>query len=133
MSSITISYTPVSGSPTYVAQVSEFSASALPRTYSASETFQVSATGATVLSGTPVKRRYVWTISAPMSYSEAEAVDTMFRVWEEDRASGALAALSIVDSTFGATISSSAVFTSPPIFDQFGPANMLISFSLTEV
>ena len=133
MSSITVSYTPVAGSPTYAAEFSEFAASALPRSYSEVGTFTVSAPGATVLSGPPIRRRYQWTVSAPLTYAGAASVDAMFRAWEEDRANGALVALGIVDTTFGGTVTSSAVFTSPPIFDQYGPANMLVSFSLTEV
>jgi len=110
-----------------------FSASALPRTYSDTQSFSISTTGATVLSGLPIRRRYQWTISVPLSKAQAVDLDSMFRAWELDRADGAITAVLVQDSTFGQTVSTAAVFTSPPVFDQFGPVNMLASFGLTEI
>lgn len=133
MSSIVVSYTPVSGSPEYSFEFKDFSSSGLPRSYTDTQSFNISTTGATVLSGLPIRRRYQWTISVPLSKAQAEDVDDMFKAWESDRADGAITAVLVQDSTFGTTINSAAVFTSPPIYDQFGPANILVNFGLTEV
>ena len=133
MSSIVVSYTPISGSPVYALEFKEFSSSALPRSYTDTQSFSISTTGATVLSGLPIRRRFQWTISVPLSKSQAADLDSLFRAWEHDRADGAIAAVLVQDSTFGQEVSTAAIFTSPPIFDQFGPVNMLVSFGLTEL
>lgn len=133
MASIAIAYTPVGGGTTYNFEFKDFSTSSFPRSYTDRSAFDISATGATVMSGLPIRRRYQWTISAPLSRAQAVALDDLFRAWEEDRALGAVSALGVVDSTFGNTLNTSAVFTSAPIYDQYGPSNVLVSFGLTEV
>jgi hypothetical protein len=50
-----------------------------------------------------------------------------------DRATGAAAALGIVDQTFGSTVNASAIFSTAPSFSKFGPTHMLVSFGLIEV
>lgn len=133
MATIALAYTPVGGGDTYNFEFKDFATSAFPRSYTDQGSFTISSTGATVMSGLPIRKRYQWTISAPLSKPQAEALDEMFRAWDADRAQGAVAALGVVDSTFGGILNTSAIFTSPPIYDLYGPSNVLVSFSLTEV
>lgn len=133
MSQIGISYTPSGGTPVYNFLFSEFLGSELPRSYFGSSSFSFSGTGAAVISGSASAEKRIWAISSPLPLAEAESFDAMYRAWDADRASGLSAAVGIIDETFGVTVNSSAVFSTPPTYSKFGPYYMVTSFGLTEV
>jgi hypothetical protein len=64
---------------------------------------------------------------------EAALFDQMFQAWDTDRSNGIAAAVGITDQTFGSTVTTSAVITTPPTYNRMGPKYMLLSFGLTEV
>jgi hypothetical protein len=133
MSQIGISYTPSGGTPVYNFIFSEFLNQELPRTYIDSATFDFSAGGAAIISGSANAQKRIWAIGSPLPKAEAESFDAMFRAWDNDRAAGLAAAVGITDTTFGATVDTSAVFSTAPTYSRFGPYYMLVSFGLTEV
>ena len=133
MNQIGVSYTPSGGSPVYSFTFGEFLDEGLPRTYTNSATFTTSTAGTSILNGPAVVQKYIWAISTPMSKAEAAQFDEMFRAWDADRSAGLAAACGVTDETFGATVSTSAVFSTAPSYSKFGPAMFLVSFGLTEV
>jgi len=133
MSQIGVSYTPSGGSPVYSFLFKESLGAEVPRTYASTATFEFSASGSAVTSGPSQRQRYIWAISSPMENDQAIAFDQMFRKWDEDRAKGLAAAVGITDQTFGSTVDTSAVFSTPPTYSKFGPHHKLVSFGLTEV
>lgn len=133
MSQIGISYTPSGGTPVYNFLFSQFTDGALPRSYVDSAAFTFSGTGAAIISGSASPQKRIWAISSPLPTTEAALFDAMYQAWDADRASGLSAAVGIIDETFGATVNSSAVFSTPPTYSKFGPFYMIVSFGLTEV
>ena len=57
----------------------------------------------------------------------------MFKDWDSDRALGLSTAVGVVDNCFGAEVSTSAVFSTPPSYSRLGPNNYIVSFGLSEV
>jgi len=133
VASIGIAYTPQSGSPAYNFVVDNFQDSALPRTYMSSATFEKSTNGAVILGGPAYQDKYQWVISTLMETSDAESFDAMFRAWDTDRAAGHSVACGIVDKTWGTTVSTNAVFMTPPTYSYAGGYYTLVSFGLGEV
>ena len=131
MAEIQITYTAVDAS-NYVAVFRQFNETIVPRGYLPGESFQISATGSTILSGAPVRRRYLWTLAVTMPKADAVSVMDLFEAWDADRASGKTCAVDIVDSTFGSTVTSKAIFSTPPVFDNVR-SGILVSMGLTEV
>tara|TARA_Y100000004_G_scaffold153871_2_gene177827 strand:+ start:703 stop:1104 length:402 start_codon:yes stop_codon:yes gene_type:complete len=130
---IAISYTPSGGSPVYSFELDNFQDAGFPRTYMGSASFDKSASGAVILSGPAYKEKYQWVISTYMPTSDAYNFDAMFRAWDEDRASGKSVACGIVDETWGPTVTTSAVFLTPPVFAFAGGNITLVSFGLGEI
>ena len=81
----------------------------------------------------PLTQKYQWAVSTVMPKSDAEEFDSMFRAWDLDRAAGKAAAVGVTDETFGATVTTSAVFATMPTVVRYGPRMCLVSFGLTEV
>jgi len=133
MSTIAISFTPSAGTPFYSFTFSEFAGAELPRTYQSTATFSQSANGASILAGTPSRQKFIWAISSPMATADAAQLDEMFRAWDADRASGLAAAVAVVDTTFGNSVTTSAIFSTPPSFRRMSPAYSMVDFGLTEV
>lgn len=133
MSQIGISYTPSGGTPVYNFLFKEFLNQELPRTYINSASFDFSAGGAAIISGSANVQKRIWAISSPIPKAEAATFDAMFQAWDADRAAGLAAAVGITDTTFGATVDTSAVFSTAPTYAKFGPYYMIVSFGLTEV
>jgi hypothetical protein len=131
--SLGISYTPVAGTPVYDITFTEFTDTALPRMYMAEASYENSVTGASILSGPAYRQKYMWTISCHQTPVKAQELDDMFRAWDEDRSNGYSAALGIIDRTFGAEVSSSALFSTPPSYVYISPSITLVSFGLSEV
>ena len=133
MSQIGVSYTPSGGSPVYSFVFDNFGDTALPRSYQATASFSQSASGSSIISGPAFRQKYLWVISSVVDESQSVSFDEMFHSWDADRSSGLSVALGVVDTTFGATVDSSAIITTPPTYVRMGPRFMLVSFSLTEV
>lgn len=133
MSQIGISFTPDAGSPVYNFLFSEFSGADLPRTYQSTAQFSQSANGTSILTGAPFRQKYIWAVSSPMPTAEAANFDAMFKAWDADRANGLAAAVGVIDETFGTTVNTSAIFSTPPTYTRMSPAYMMVAFGLTEV
>jgi len=93
----------------------------------------LSANGANVITGPAFRQKYIWGIDAVVTKAEASAFEAMFQDWDSDRALGVSAACGVVDNTFGAEVSGSAIFSTPPTYSKFGPNNYALSFGLSEV
>lgn len=133
MASIGVSFTPQSGSPVYSFVFRNFGGNELPRTYSDTATFAESSNGTTILGGPAFVQKRIWALSSMVYTTEAENFDNMYRAWDADRANGYPVACGIVDDTFGATVSTSVIFSTAPTYMRAGPNHTVVSFGLTEV
>lgn len=133
MSQIGVSFTPNAGSPVYSFTFTEFTDNALPRSYLDGFEFSRSTNGSNILTGAPYRQKYIWAISSPISKADAVSFDAMFQAWDTDRSNGLSAAVGIIDDTFGTQVNTSAVFSTNPVYDRWGPAFVLVSFGLTEL
>ena len=132
MSQIGVSYTPSSGSPVYNFVIDNFDSTDLPRSYSNDAAFNKSANGTSIFSGPAYRQKYVWAFSTMMTTVKAAEFDEMFQAWDTDRSGGLAAAVGITDETFGATVNTSAIFSTAPQYTRMGPVYTLVSFGLTE-
>ena len=133
MSQIGVSYTPSGGSPVYSFVFDSFSDNSLPRSYQGSASFGQSANGASIISGPAFRQKYIWVISTIVKKEDAASFDEMFQAWDTDRAAGLPVALGITDETFGPSVSTSVIVSTPPSYLRMGPRFVLVSLSLTEV
>lgn len=132
MSVIAVSFT--SSEPSvYNFVFDKFTDDSLPRSYADSNNFSFSANGTAILTGPARTQRHLWAISTPLDNATAAEFDEMYRAWDLDRSAGLSVALGIVDQTFGDTLTTNAIFSTAPSYSKYGPANMLVSFGLTEV
>lgn len=131
--SLGISYTPVAGTPVYDITITNFTDSALPRTYLAEADYSQSAGGTSILNGPAYRQKYFWTISAHLSPAKAQELDAMFRAWDQDRSNGVSAALGLIDETFGTTVNTTVLFSTPPSYVYVSPSITLVAFGLSEV
>lgn len=132
MASIGVSFTPQAGSPVYSFVFRNFGGNEMPRTYADSVGFSESANGTTILGGPAYTQKRIWAISSMIPTTEAESFDAMYRAWDADRAAGYPVACGITDDTFGATVNTSAVFSTAPTYMRAGPQYTVVSFGLTE-
>jgi hypothetical protein len=133
MSQIGVSFTPSGGSPVYSFVFDNFGDNAMPRNYQAGASFSQSVNGTTILDGPAYRQKYIWVISSLVDRTEAVQIDEMFQAWDTDRASGLPVACGVTDETFGPTVTTSAVFSTPPTYVRMGPKFVMVSFGLTEV
>lgn len=133
MSQIGVSFTPSGGSPVYSFVFDNFGDNALPRTYQSTASFSTSANGTSIISGPAYRQKYIWAFSSIITKEEAAQFDAMFQAWDSDRAAGLPAALGVTDETFGATVSTSAIVSTPPSYVRMGPRLTMVAFALTEV
>lgn len=133
MSQIGVSFTPNAGSPVYSFTFSQFFGADLPRTYQSIAAFKQSANGTSIITGAPYRQKYIWAVSAPITTAEAASFDAMFQAWDTDRSAGLPAAVGVIDQTFGATVNTSAVISTPPTYIRMSPTHMMVAFGLTEV
>lgn len=133
MSQIGVSFTPSGGSPVYNFVFDNFGDNALPRAYQSTASFSQSANGTSILSGPAYRQKYIWAFSSIIDTTEAAQFDTMFQAWDLDRSQGLAAACGVTDETFGATVSTSAIFSTPPTYVRMGPRLTMVAFALTEV
>lgn len=132
MSQIGVSYTPSGGSPVYNFVIDNFDSNDLPRSYQNDAAFSKSANGTSIISGPAYRQKYIWVFSTMMTTARAAEFDEMFQAWDLDRSGGLAAAVGIIDETFGATVNTSAIFSTAPQYTRMGPAYTLVSFGLTE-
>lgn len=131
--SLGISYTPIAGTPVYDITIKEFTDNSLPRLYDSQIAYGTSVTGASVLEGPAFAQKYIWTISAHFTKEKALELDAMFRAWDEDRSTGANAALGLIDRTFGPEVNTTVLFSSAPSFVYLSPSVIVGSFGLSEI
>lgn len=132
MSTIAVSFT--SSAPTvYNFVLDKFIDDTIPRSYAESTNFSFSVSGSAILTGPAYNQRYIWAISTPLVNATAASFDDMYKAWDADRANGLAVALGIIDSTFGTSVTTNAVFSTAPSYQKFGPAMTLVSFGLTEI
>ena len=135
MASIAVSFTPSTGVPTppYDFQFRNFGDNNIPRVYDNSASFNPSANGANALTGPAYAQKRIWAVSSIVNTSDATYFDEMYRAWDADRAAGKPVACGVVDDTFGATVTTSAIFSTAPTYTRMGPNHTMVSFGLTEV
>ena len=133
MSQIGISFTPSGGSPVYSIVFDNYGDNALPRNYQSEASFSQSANGTTILGGPAYRQKYIWVISSLVANTKAFELDAMFQAWDTDRSAGLPVACGITDETFGPSITSNVVFSTPPTYVRMGPQFTMVSFGLTEV
>lgn len=111
----------------------EFTGADIPRKYDTSTSFTRSASGATSFGGSPSRQKYIWAISCLVTKDDAITLDSMFRAWDEDRASGRPAGCGLTDETFGASITTTVLFTTPPSFIYLTKSLTQVDFGVVEV
>lgn len=130
---IGVSFTPSAGSPVYNFQIDNFPDNSLPRSYVGAYDFSLSTSGSSVLSGPSYQDKYQWTIATIMSPADAVSFDSMYKAWDADRAEGKSAAVGVSDETFGATVNTSAIFVTPPLYNRLSPSSVMVSFGMQEI
>lgn len=105
----------------------------MPRSYQSTASFTLSANGTSILGGPAYRQKYQWVLSSIVEKEEALQIDALFQSWDTDRAQGLPAACGVTDQTFGAEVSTSAVFVTPPSYNRLSPRLTLVSFGLEEV
>lgn len=97
-----------------------FQGDAYPRTFVEAATVNFSVAGAQVQSGVTRPARYVWAISAVIDAAVAFDLQDLYKDWDTQRATGAVAVVTVTDSTFkrksDPAIVCKAVFTAAPVF-----------------
>ena len=132
---ISISYDPQvqSGVSPITVVIDNFADNALPRSRVGNIDFSQSANGTSILSGPAVAQKFQWVISAILTKTKAESLDNLFGYWDEDRADGRAAACGIVDTTWKSSLTTSAVFITPPVFTYLNDNLITVSFGLQQV
>jgi hypothetical protein len=133
MAQIGVSFTPNAGSPVYNIVFDNFGGNEMPRTYQQGSELTRSATGSNILTGPAFRQKYMWAMSSIVPTAEAETFDVMFQAWDSDRAAGYPVAVGVTDTTFGATVSTSAVISTAPNYVRLSPTHTLVSFGMMEV
>ena len=129
---LSIAYTSQAGTA-YNLTFREFTSQEIARTYLPQGDFSRSVSGSQILTGAPVRAKFLWAISAPLQKSDALILDSMYRAWDQDRGSGISAAVGILDQNFGPDVSGSAVFSTAPGFTYLSKTFIICDFALTEV
>lgn len=133
MSSVAISYTTQDTSTVYNIVFTNFTDGTLPRSYVEQTNYTYGTKGTSIVNGPAYQEKRVWAISSLLPTATAEQVDIVYRQWDQDRAAGYSAALGLVDTTFGGTVTTNVIFTTAPTFERYGPNYFTVSFGLTEV
>ena len=132
MSSIGVAYAPQGGG-SYNVVIDLFSGGEVARTYESTASFQRGVSGQQLITGSPGRQKFIWAISGVLPESEAKDLDDMFKAWDADRATGQAAAVGITDETLFDTLTTAAVFSTPPSFIRTGPLHFTVAFGLVEV
>jgi len=132
MASIGVAYTSQAGDA-YNVVIDLFSGGEAARTYDGSVAFSRGVSGQQILQGRPGRQKYIWAISGVLTEAKAKELDDCFKAWDQDRTTGIAAAVGITDQTLFDSLTTSAVFSTPPTYIRFGPNDFSVAFGLTEV
>lgn len=132
MSAIAIAYTP-SGGPTYNFVFTEFLDGTYPRSYVSSTNFDISALGSSILTGPAYQQKRIWAVNTLIPVEDVDDFEAMYRAWDLARSQGSNVALGFTDTTLGAAVSTTVVFSTPPTFSKFGPKYVALAFGVTEL
>lgn len=132
MSAVAIAFTP-SGGPTYNFVFDQFLDGTYPRSYVSSTNFDISALGTAILTGPAYQQKRIWAVNALLPIDQVDDFDSMYRAWDLARSQGNTVALGFTDTTLGASISTTVVFSTPPTYSKFGPNYVAIAFGVTEL
>jgi hypothetical protein len=113
--------------------ITDFTGQDFPRQYANNASFEYSANGSHVLGGPAYRQKYIWTIAAVIPTADALALDALFVAWDTDRAAGKPVACGITDETFGASVTTNAVFSTSPSYTYMGGNLTLVAFGMSEV
>ena len=113
--------------------INRFTEGAIPRTYDGTAAYGRTTSGGTTVASRSGRQKYIWAISAPLSRADALKVDAMFKDWDGDRANGYASAVGVTDQTFGSSLSTTAVFSTPPSYEYLSKHFIVVTFGLTEV
>ncbi|MBP47147.1 MAG: hypothetical protein CMH53_04345 [Myxococcales bacterium] len=133
MSAIGVAYASQSGGGTYNVVIDLFSGGEVARAYESTAQFSRGVSGQQIITGRPGRQKFIWAISGLLAEADAKELDDMFKAWDTDRSAGLAAAVGITDETLFDTLTSSAVFSTPPSFIRTGPNHLTASFGLAEV
>ena len=132
--SIALSYTAQQGDQAvYNIEIKEFTGRDLPRSYVGNANITTSANGSAIITGPSYRQKVIWAVSTITDKAAAIEIDNLYKAWDFDRSAGMTAAVGVVDTTFGATLDSNAVFSTPPTFILLSPATVQVDFGLSEV
>lgn len=131
--SVGIAYSSQGGGGSYNVVFRDFVDGALPRAYESQSNFTRSASGTTSLAGSGSLQKRLWAISAMLGNAKALELEGMFRAWDQDRSNGKPAACGLTDQTFGTSLTTSVLFTTPPSFRWVSPTTVQVDFAVTEV
>jgi hypothetical protein len=132
MSAVAIAFTP-SGGPTYNFVFDQFLDGTYPRSYVSSTNFDISALGTAILTGPAYQQKRIWAVNALLPIDQVDDFDSMYRAWDLARSQGSTVALGFTDTTLGASISTTVVFSTSPTYSKFGPNYVAIAFGVTEL
>ncbi len=132
MAAFAIAYT-ASGGASHNIIFRESMTPSIAREYDSTADFSRTASGGSVINGRSGRQKYIWAISSLVTKTVALELDTLFRDWDNDRASGQAAACGVLDQTFGPDVSANVVFTSPPTYTWLSPTSVQVDFGVTEV
>jgi hypothetical protein len=113
--------------------IRRFTEGAIPRIYDGTAAYGRTASGGTTVESRAGRQKYIWAISAPLSKADALEIDAMFKDWDEDRSNGYASAVGVTDETFGSSLTTTAVFSTPPSYEYVNEHFVIVTFGLTEV
>lgn len=132
MSSIGVAYTPQGGG-SYNVVIDLFTGGEVARTYESTAQFQRGISGQQLITGSPGRQKFIWAVSGLLAEAEAKDLDDMFKAWDADRTTGKAVAVGVTDETLFDSLTTSAVFSTPPSFIRTGPHHFTVAFGLAEV
>lgn len=133
MAGIVLTYTTEDTATTYTTTFSEFLDGNLPRSHNVQSAFNFSTRGTSIITGPSYIEKRIWTIASLISRTQATYIETMYRQWDQDRAAGHPARITLEDSTFGSTVTANVVITQAPVFSMLSYNHWEITMGLTEV
>lgn len=116
---------------------SNFTDTEFPRSYMAQANLEFSQIGTAYASGPARRQRQMWSMSVFVNLSEWQALETLFILWDSQRATGNnLAVVILGDSLTGSVKNHRVFFTEPPALSKISSGNnktFIATFVLVEV
>ena len=85
------------------------------------------------MTGPAFRSKFIWAVSAYLTHAEDQALDSMYQAWDQDRSEGLPAGVGVLDDSMFDPVSSSAIFSTPPVFTRVNHNLMIADFGLTEI